>query len=476
MFDLLKKKITGLVGTIAKTISGEKENEPEKEGKQTEPLEKIEKIEEKKEVVELKEQTKETKPEKKEVREEAEEVKEIKNTKNDIEAQKRAQEAAEKKKTEITSMSQQTNHVFPKSDNSQNTKSNLEYTKFEPSLEVKETEKEGRSGQRESAKYKEIEVETNKIEESKERRETEIKVKTSLLTKVKSLIVPEVTIKESDVESALEDFELQLLTADVALPVAEEIISELRKKLVGKSVKSSEIENYILNSIYESIEGVIQQEKIDLVNEIKEYKKQTGKPYKILFIGPNGAGKTTTIAKVAHFLKKNGLKCVISASDTFRAAAIEQTIEHAKKLDIPFIKHDYGSDPAAVAFDAIKYAEAKGIDVVLIDSAGRQETNRNLIEQLKKIERVVSPNKKIFVGEGITGNALLTQVSEFNNAIKLDGVILTKLDVDAKGGTVISVKKATGVPIIFIGTGQEYDDLIPFDKDYIVKRIMSKNN
>jgi fused signal recognition particle receptor len=172
-------------------------------------------------------------------------------------------------------------------------------------------------------------------------------------------------------------------------------------------------------------------------------------------------------------LNKNSKTCVIAAADTFRAAAIEQTSEHAKRLNVPVIKHDYGSDPAAVAFDAVKYAKAKGIDVVLIDSAGRQETNRNLIEQLKKIERVAQPDLKIFVGEGISGNALLSQVSEFHKAIGLDGVILTKMDVDAKGGTVISIKRATGVPILYLGVGQGYDDLVAFDSSYIAKRIMA---
>ncbi|MCS7109675.1 MAG: signal recognition particle receptor subunit alpha, partial [Candidatus Micrarchaeota archaeon] len=308
-------------------------------------------------------------------------------------------------------------------------------------------EKERKNTEREE--YKKEKTEREELKEQKEIKQTnlaekgeanlgeaEIKVKTSILTKVKSIITPEVTIREEDVKASLEDFEMQLISADVALPVAEEIVSDLRKKLVGKRVKSNEIEKEILSAIYESVLDVIQQEEIDLVKEIKEYLQKNKKPYKILFVGPNGAGKTTTIAKIAYFLRKAGFTSVISASDTFRAAAIEQAVEHAKKLEIPYIKHDYGSDPAAVAFDAVRYAEAKGIDVVLIDSAGRQETNRNLIEQLKKIERVVSPNKRLFIGEGIAGNALLVQVSEFNNAIKLDGVILTKLDIDAKGGTV----------------------------------------
>ncbi|MEM4134532.1 MAG: signal recognition particle-docking protein FtsY [Candidatus Micrarchaeia archaeon] len=436
MFGILKKKITGLVNTITKSISGEKEEKKSEE---------------------IKEEISESKK--------TEEVATLETTQKTIEIKQEKPAPIPEQGVEI--------------ENKNISKEDVITIHTEKQIKKEEGEKKVEKLQKESIGLEKGEIKEEMKKEKplqSELKEAEIKVKTSFLTKVKSIITPEVTIKESDVKTALEDFEMQLLTADVALPVAEEIISDLKKKLVGKSVKSSSIESYILDSIYESIEKVIEQERIDLINEVKKYKETTGRPYKILFIGPNGAGKTTTIAKVAHYFKKNGLKCVIAASDTFRAAAIEQTIEHAKRLEIPYIKHDYGSDPAAVAFDAVKYAEAKGLDIVLIDSAGRQETNRNLIEQLKKIERVVSPNMKVFVGEGIAGNALLIQVSEFNEAIKIDGVILTKLDVDAKGGTIISVKKATGVPILFIGVGQEYEDLIPFDKDYILKRIMSENN
>ncbi|MEM3455071.1 MAG: signal recognition particle-docking protein FtsY [Candidatus Micrarchaeia archaeon] len=436
MFGILKKKITGLVNTITKSISGEKEEKKSEEIK--------------------------------------EEISESKKT-EEVSTFEITQKTIEIKQEKPVPIPEQGVGIEDKNIS----KEDAIAIHTEKQIKKEEGEKKVEKLQKESIGLEKGEIKEEMKKEKplqSELKEAEIKVKTSLLTKVKSIITPEVTIKESDVKTALEDFEMQLLTADVALPVAEEIITDLKGRLVGKSVKSSSIESYILDSIYESIEKVIEQERIDLINEVKKYRETTGKPYKILFIGPNGAGKTTTIAKVAHYFKKNGLKCVISASDTFRAAAIEQTIEHAKRLEIPYIKHDYGSDPAAVAFDAVKYAEAKGLDIVLIDSAGRQETNRNLIEQLKKIERVVSPNMKVFVGEGIAGNALLIQVSEFNEAIKIDGVILTKLDVDAKGGTIISVKKATGVPILFIGVGQEYDDLIPFDKDYIIKRIMSENN
>lgn len=465
MFDLLKKKITGLVGNITKSIS--KEEKPEEK-----PIEELKPAISTPEQIQAEPQEKaRSEPQ---IQQPAPEPK--KETfqptieKEDLEELDRILDkpAAEEPKAPAVQ------EPKPVEKPAEQMEAQMERTKAAPPAEkITEPPKEQKTIEPPKKERPEvipvIEHEKPKVQEKEELRETEIKVKPSLFTKVKAFISPEVTIKENDISSAMDDFELQLLTADVALPVAEEIISELKGKLVGKSVKSSELEEYVRKSLYLSISEVIRQERIDLIGEIEKSKK----PYKILFIGPNGAGKTTTIAKVAHYLKKNGKSCVISASDTFRAAAIEQTIEHAKRLDIPFIKHDYGSDPAAVAFDAVKYAEAKNIDVVLIDSAGRQETNRNLIEQLKKIERITSPNLKVFVGEGITGNALLGQVSEFNNAISLNGVILTKLDVDAKGGTVISVKKATGVPLLFIGVGQEYDDLLPFDEKYIINRIMS---
>jgi fused signal recognition particle receptor len=468
MFDILKKKITGLVENITKNIIGEKKQEDQikqeireiKEIEEVPVLKEVEKKKEEKKEIEMHEMIEEKK-------EQMQVIQENKTKENQIikedkirKKEERNEKIKEKKQPEIKEMGEKKEDTYYQED------SNLSHHK---EAEIKEDKKE------ENKKEEVIQAVPETIEKrvnKKEVEKPEIRVKTSLFTKVKSLIIPEVTIKEEDVASALDDFELQLLTADVALPVAEEIITDLKKRIVGQKIKSSDIEKYIISSIHDAVYDVMQKENIDLVAEIKKT-RQTKKPYKILFIGPNGAGKTTTIAKVAHYLKKNGFSCVISASDTFRAAAIEQAVEHAKRLNIPYIKHEYGSDPAAVAFDAIKYAEAHDIDVVLIDSAGRQETNRNLIEQLKKIERVTSPNLKVFVGEGIAGNALLTQVSEFNSAIKLDAVILTKLDVDAKGGTVISVRKATGVPILFIGVGQEYDDLIPFDKEYIVKRIMN---
>jgi fused signal recognition particle receptor len=207
-------------------------------------------------------------------------------------------------------------------------------------------------------------------------------------------------------------------------------------------------------------------EKVDLLKKIKEKK-----PYVILLLGVNGAGKTTTIAKLCNLFQKNNLKCVLVAGDTFRAASIQQLEEHAKKLNVNVIKHDYGADPAAVAYDGIKHAEAKNIDVVLIDTAGRQHSNINLMDELKKIERVAKPDFKIFVGESITGNDIIEQVKQFNEAVKIDGIILSKLDVDNKGGAAISVSYVTGKPIIYFGSGQGYNDLEEFDKGKILKRL-----
>ena len=187
-----------------------------------------------------------------------------------------------------------------------------------------------------------------------------------------------------------------------------------------------------------------------------------------MFVGINGSGKTTTIAKLAKKMQNNNLKCVIAAADTFRAAAIQQLQEHADKLGIKLIKHDYGADPAAVAFDAVKYAEAHSIDIVLIDTAGRLHSNKNLMDELKKVVKVAKPDLKIFVGESIAGNDCIEQVQKYSEMVGIDAIILTKADVDEKGGTAISVSYVTNKPIIYLGVGQDYKDLKEFEPDLIV--------
>ena len=180
---------------------------------------------------------------------------------------------------------------------------------------------------------------------------------------------------------------------------------------------------------------------------------------------------TTTIAKMAYFLKQNKISCVLAAADTFRAASIEQLKIHAQKLSLPIIAHQYGADPASVAFDAKKYAEAHNIQVVLIDTAGRMYTKTNLIKEMEKIVRISSPDLKLFIGESITGNDVVEQAKTFNEAISIDGIILSKADVDEKAGAILSVSQVTNKPIYFLGVGQNYSNLQPFKKSSVLKNL-----
>ncbi len=190
-------------------------------------------------------------------------------------------------------------------------------------------------------------------------------------------------------------------------------------------------------------------------------------------MGVNGTGKTTTIAKIADWLQQNGKSVVLAASDTFRAGAIEQLEVHAERLGCKFIKHQAGADPAAVAFDAVEHARAKHRDIVLIDTAGRMQTNTNLMDEMKKIKRVAKPDLIMFVGDSLAGNDAIDQARKFHEAVGIDAVVLTKLDVDAKGGAALSISSAIGQPIAFVGIGQGYGDLMPFDATWIVERIFA---
>lgn len=298
--------------------------------------------------------------------------------------------------------------------------------------------------------------------------EKKLEVELGLESRVKGIFSKEVEIGEKDVEDLLENLELSLLEADVAYVVSKEIISELKKKLVGAKVGKERVNEEVRERIREVLRGMLVSGRaFSLIERIEKEKPAT-----ILFVGPNGAGKTTTMGKVASLLMGKGLKVVFSASDTFRAAAIEQTEEHGKALGINVIKSSYGADPASVAFDAVNYARAHNIDVVLIDSAGRQDTNINLLNELRKIDRVIKPTVRIFVGESIAGNAIVDQILSFNEVVPLDGVILTKLDCDAKGGTALSVAKATSIPILFFGTGDGYDSLKEFDPSFILDELL----
>jgi len=286
--------------------------------------------------------------------------------------------------------------------------------------------------------------------------------------------ITKVKISEDDFEVYSEELEMLLLENNVALEVAEKIVEQLKEKIVGKEFLKKEIESQIKFTFEDIIRDIL-IEPFDLIEKIR-LKKADNKPYIILFCGINGTGKTTTIAKIAEMLKTKKLSSVLAAGDTFRAASIEQLKKHGEKLKIKVIAHEYGADPAAVGFDAIKYAEKNYIDVVLIDTAGRMYTEKNLMEQISKIARVCKPDSKIFLGESITGNDAIEQAKSFNQAIGIDGIILSKADIDEKGGTALSVGYITGKPILFLGTGQEYNAIEPFDKNKFIEKLGLKED
>ncbi len=260
-----------------------------------------------------------------------------------------------------------------------------------------------------------------------------------------------------------------MIESDVALETAEKILNDLKRNLYGKSFKRSvDIENIVKESLKKSLNEIIPDNE-DFVDIIKKSNKR---PFIVLFVGVNGSGKTTTIAKIANLLKKNNLSCVVAASDTFRAGAIEQLEKHAKNVGVKVIKHRKGADPAAVAYDAIEHAKARGIDVVLIDTAGRMETNVDLLNEMKKIARVTKPDMVLIVVDALTGNAALDQAIEFNKAVNLSGVVLTKVDADAKGGAALSIAHAINKPIYYLGTGQGYEDIVRFDKKQFIESLV----
>ncbi len=292
------------------------------------------------------------------------------------------------------------------------------------------------------------------------------KIKTDEIPKKTKKTLFDKTLTNDKFDDLFEELEFILLQNNIAYKAIESIKESLKEKLIGKE-KKVDIEKELQTAIKEIL--------IDSPNLIEQIKEKKEKPFIILFAGINGAGKTTTIAKVAYLLQKNKLTTCLAAADTFRAASIEQLQVHAAKLSVPLIKKDYGADPASVGFDAIKYAEKHKIDVVLIDTAGRMNNKDTLMKEIEKIARVNNPDLKIFLGESITGNDATTQAKDFNDAIDIDGIILSKADVDEKGGTAISVAKITGKPIYYLGTGQDYKDLEKFDPDQLISKIFSED-
>ncbi len=319
----------------------------------------------------------------------------------------------------------------------------------------------------------EQEVQEKKTPEKKAQppvpKKAEKEKKVRLSTRLKKKVARKIVIKEEDIAPLLEDFELELLEADVSLETAEKITRKLREKLSGKEIRSKE-------SISGVLEKALRETLLELLPERIDILSADKKPFVIMVVGPNGHGKTTTIIKLAKKIQDQGKKVVIAAADTFRAASIEQLETLARKIGVNVIKHEYGADPAAVCYDAISHAKARGVDYVILDTAGRSELNKNLMEELRKINRVAKPDARIYVGESLAGNAAVEEAKKFDEAVPVDGIIMTKADCDVKGGSIISVSSTLEKPILFLGVGQGLDDLKEFNPPELVDKILGEED
>jgi len=309
-----------------------------------------------------------------------------------------------------------------------------------------------------------------KAEETAEKA-AEQKAELTVETKVKGILKRRIKLSEGDLENILWDLQVDLIQSDVAVETTDLILERLKEILRGKEIDKDEIHEFVRNSLREVLMEVLTPEReIDFM----EFIRNSEKPVRLIFLGINGSGKTSTIAKVAHLLMRNNFSVVFAAGDTFRAGAIEQLTKLGENQGIKTITHHKGSDSAAVIYDAIEHAKARKIDVVLADTAGRMQTKVNLMDEMKKICRVNRPDLKIFVGDALTGNDAVDQARRFNKEIGIDGIILTKMDADVKGGSALSITNETKKPILFIGIGQKLEDLKEFDSEWFLSKILEK--
>ncbi|MGB9716561.1 MAG: signal recognition particle-docking protein FtsY [Thermodesulfovibrionales bacterium] len=289
------------------------------------------------------------------------------------------------------------------------------------------------------------------------------KTRKSLVEKVESIF----TGRKID-EKSLEELEEILITADVGMKAVEEIMTSLREKTKRGEVRDTA-----------SLKEALKKEMVSILNHPHPLVPSESRPFVILAVGVNGVGKTTTIGKIASRFHSQGLSVLLAAGDTFRAAGIEQLEIWAKRANAHFVKHQSGSDPAAVAFDAIAAAKNRGIDVVIIDTAGRLHTKTPLMEEIKKMKRVIekampgAPQEILLVVDATTGQNALRQAEMFNNAIGITGIALTKLDGTAKGGIIFAIKKELGIPVRLIGIGERLEDLRDFDPEEFVEALFS---
>ncbi len=435
MFGSLKKRLKEAISKVSKSI---KEEKPEEELPKEEPITAtkhvLQQVDEK-ELKKMKEALPEDlRPEALEITDELKE--EAEKEPEEVLEELRAKEITEEKKEEL-----------------------------KPEIKIEEEKEE-----LESKREMRIEGEKKQTETPKD--VSDISVSAPLIPEKKGFFsrifkrVKEKTLSEDDIEKILKELRLALLENDTALETAERICSDVKSSLLNKAVKRGEVDKVIKESLSYAMLDVMSQEKPDLEKIISNKEE----PFVIVFFGFNGTGKTTTIAKFANKFKQ--FKPILAAGDTFRAASIEQLEEHGRRLGAEVIKQGYGSDSAAVIFDAVKHAKATDSKLVLADTAGRSHSNVNLMDELKKVVRVNKPDLKVLVLDSITGNDIYEQSRLFNDAVGVDAMILTKADVYEKGGAALSASYTIKKPILFLGTGQEYGDLKEFNPEEIVKNLL----
>ena len=501
MFDFLRKRLNKTIKDASDSIPEEEleQENTENNVEEQEPMDKeesTEKVEESKQdnSDESIDESSDEKTEDKKKKNEKEESEDKKKNKSrfgflhrnkdkkdsDKEEKKEESESSEEPVKDKKESVEEENSSDDKEENIETSKEPIE-NKDEEKEEEKENKKENKSHfgflhrnkDKDNSEKEEKEEDNKDEDEDKNDEEDSLKYEGEQEGGTFSFITKK-TISEDDIDDILEDLELSLLEGDVAFDVADKIVESMKEDLVGRKIKRrGDMELFTTNALKKAITEIIDNGSYDLLADI-EASKQKGEPYKIMFVGINGTGKTTTIAKLARYLEKNGYSSVFGASDTFRAGAIEQLEHHANNLNMKIIKHERNSDPAAVAYDAVEHARATHKDVVLIDTSGRMQTNVNLMDEMKKIKRVSKPDIVIYVGDALMGNDATEQATKFNEVIDIDGIILTKADADAKGGAALSIGHVIHKPILFIGTGQSYDDLMEFKPEWMINQIFDE--
>lgn len=467
MFNFFKDKFKKVLSKFSREVEEEIEEAPKPEEIKEEVKEKP--VEEKKKEVkeepkEEKEETKEKEKIKEELKEEKKKVEEPKEKPR--EEEREADELKETKEKVKEVIKEEKEEIKKEAEEEEKEIKEKEIEKIEEIKEPEEKPEEikEKPAEEEKKEIKEVIEEEEKPEEVEEVKE-EPEKKKGFFQKITEVISKK-ALSEKQFDDLFFELEVVLMENNVAVEVIEKIKQDLKQELVEKPILRRKVKDIIIETLKKSLDELFDVDKINLIEKAKEKK-----PFIICFVGINGSGKTTTIAKICRLFQKNNLNCVLAAADTFRAASIEQLQIHADKLGVRMIKHDYGSDSAAVAYDAIKYAQAKKQDVVLIDTAGRLHSNVNLMDEVKKLVRVAKPDLTLFIGESITGNDCVEQAKKFDEIVGIDGIILTKSDVDDKGGAAISISYVTKKPILYLGTGQEYDDLKEFDPERIISGI-----